>query len=571
MTASKAQQKKQLAAGTQAKQETAYSYQRFSSEIQGQGDSIRRQNESAISYAIQHNLKLDESTTIKDLGVSAYKNKNMESNLGTFIKAIEDKKIPTPCHLLLESLDRYSRRPAIESLLSLYTQLVNKDVTVHIVKSGHVIDKASLLNPISIIIPLMEFSRSHEESKTKSIRIRASWNKKQQNASINNPLTKKCPGWIDVINDKYVINKEHAKTVKLIINMGLDGYGATAIARHLNQNNIPTMTKRKRKHANRWDNGMTRHYLSDKSLIGFHQFTTLDDNTGKRVNAGDEIKLYPAIIDENTYYKLQGIIAKRSKNTRGREGKNIANLFGQMMTDYDDKSVIKIQQKGKNENVLMTSSSSISGASDSKSFQYEVFEQSLMTWLSDMRIDIVKNNNSEATDIDSIESQIEINNNKLIEINKGIEESEDINDVKSLVAISKKIESKINGLRIELADAKIKESSPNANDDIFTLKESMNLKDYDSRAKMRTSLNNLIDSIVVASRPINQIKRMLHAMINLKDGTTVYMTIRKDRGNDIFMYHSDNHTGKEYNNLKHFGTWLKNPVYDNQPGHIVWA
>lgn len=46
----------------------AYSYIRFSTPDQLEGDSQRRQLELSLNYCEKNGLKLDESTTIKDFG-----------------------------------------------------------------------------------------------------------------------------------------------------------------------------------------------------------------------------------------------------------------------------------------------------------------------------------------------------------------------------------------------------------------------------------------------------------------------------------------------------------------------
>ena len=51
---------------------TAYSYIRFSSTRQEEGDSLRRQIEAASKYAEQNNLSLDTTLNLRDLGVSAF-------------------------------------------------------------------------------------------------------------------------------------------------------------------------------------------------------------------------------------------------------------------------------------------------------------------------------------------------------------------------------------------------------------------------------------------------------------------------------------------------------------------
>ena len=88
----------------------AYRYVRFSSAEQAKGDSLRRQGDKAKAYADSHGLTLDEVLTLRDFGVLAFKGVNAEEgNLATFLKAIDDKRIPVGSYFLVESLDRLSR------------------------------------------------------------------------------------------------------------------------------------------------------------------------------------------------------------------------------------------------------------------------------------------------------------------------------------------------------------------------------------------------------------------------------------------------------------------------------
>ena len=86
----------------------AYSYIRFSTPEQIKGDSLRRQTMLSEKYALEHNLDLDITLNLKDLGVSAYDRSNITKGaLGVFLKLIQDGKIAPGSFLLIESLDRY--------------------------------------------------------------------------------------------------------------------------------------------------------------------------------------------------------------------------------------------------------------------------------------------------------------------------------------------------------------------------------------------------------------------------------------------------------------------------------
>ncbi len=66
----------------------AYSYLRFSTPEQMKGDSFRRQTELSAKYAEEHDLDLDTALTFADLGVSAFRGRNVsEGQLGAFLEA----------------------------------------------------------------------------------------------------------------------------------------------------------------------------------------------------------------------------------------------------------------------------------------------------------------------------------------------------------------------------------------------------------------------------------------------------------------------------------------------------
>jgi DNA invertase Pin-like site-specific DNA recombinase len=107
----------------------AYSYLRFSTPEQMQGDSYRRQTAMAEDYAARHGLELDRELTFQDLGVSAYRGKNAETGrLGDFLAAAEAGLVPEGSFLLVESLDRISRQAARKAL-SILGDITDQGIT----------------------------------------------------------------------------------------------------------------------------------------------------------------------------------------------------------------------------------------------------------------------------------------------------------------------------------------------------------------------------------------------------------------------------------------------------------
>ncbi|EOW9435195.1 recombinase family protein [Vibrio cholerae] len=150
-----------------------YSYVRFSTNEQAKGNSLKRQLDYAKKIAEARGLHLDESLTMRDLGLSAFTGANITKGaFGTFLRAIEAGKVPAGSILLIESLDRLSRQAVMECV-NIATQIINAGVTIITAidkkeYNKHLIDE----NPSELFTMLSIFIRANEESETKSKRVR---------------------------------------------------------------------------------------------------------------------------------------------------------------------------------------------------------------------------------------------------------------------------------------------------------------------------------------------------------------------------------------------------------------
>ena len=152
----------------------AYSYLRFSTTEQLKGDSQRRQLALARDYAARHGLDLDETLTFRDLGVSAFRGKNVsEGELGAFLEAVDTGRVPPGSTLLVENLDRLSRDKTM-SALTQFQAILNCDVNVVTLQDGRAFTKSTLNeDPTALVMSIMSMFRAHEESAVKSKRLSA--------------------------------------------------------------------------------------------------------------------------------------------------------------------------------------------------------------------------------------------------------------------------------------------------------------------------------------------------------------------------------------------------------------
>ena len=282
-------------------QTKAYSYLRFSTPEQLNGDSLRRQTDAATIYAEKHGLDLQEQT-FRDLGVSAYHGKNaLEGALGQFMEAVESGKIKPGSFLLVENLDRLSR-DRITKALNQFQNLLEKGITVVTLTDGKRYTAESLNELTDLMLFLLVAARAHEESKTKSERLSAAWkNKRERAANGGHIITGKAPAWLRVNNGKFVVIKDRAAIVQRIFALAIQGHGKGAIARMLNTGKVPVFGK-----SNGWYHSYIEKILVNEAVIGRFQPHRRGDDRKSRIPEGDKIPNYfPVILSESDFYKVK--------------------------------------------------------------------------------------------------------------------------------------------------------------------------------------------------------------------------------------------------------------------------
>ena len=129
-------------------------------------------------------MELDATLTLKDEGLSAYHQRHVtQGALGVFLRAIEDGRIASGSVLVVEGLDRLSRAEPIQAQAQL-AQIINAGITVVTASDGREYNRASLkAQPMDLVYSLLVMIRAHEESDTKSKRVKAA-------------IRRQCEGWM---------------------------------------------------------------------------------------------------------------------------------------------------------------------------------------------------------------------------------------------------------------------------------------------------------------------------------------------------------------------------------------
>ena len=288
-------------------QRRVYSYIRFSTPEQAAGHSLQRQMDYAQSYAEANGLMLDDSLTLRDEGLSAYHQKHISKGaLGTFLRAVEDGKVPEGSVLILEGLDRLSRAAPYKSQ-AILSQIISAGITVITASDNKVYDQESLSNnPMDLIYSLIVMIRAHEESHVKSKRITSAFKNqiKQWVEHGHGPILKlgSDPCWITIKDNQPVLIPEMVSVITLVISKYKSGWGLVKIARHLNQEiNHP---KKDTSSNDKWNKNSIFRWLRNRALIGEKNIKLHEENYVIK-------NYYPPVLSESDFNELQHFIKNR--------------------------------------------------------------------------------------------------------------------------------------------------------------------------------------------------------------------------------------------------------------------
>jgi DNA invertase Pin-like site-specific DNA recombinase len=288
-----------------------YSYRRFSTADQLHGDSLRRQTSLADAWAASRGLELDKELSYTDLGVSAFRGRNVDQGaLGEFLKAIEDGLVEAGSILLVESLDRLSRQTARRALRAL-EGIVDAGITVVTLDNGReytaeILDR----DPMALIEIVLKATLAHDESVAKQARLRQAWIGKREKAVKDGVvLTSKCPGWLELVGGSWRVIEDRAEVVRRIFELAAQGAGTEAIAELLNRGEVPVFGR-----GRMWHKTYILKILTNEAVVGNFMPHTVhyDDSRRKRRRdpTGDRLENYfPAVVDRPVWDTVQALKA----------------------------------------------------------------------------------------------------------------------------------------------------------------------------------------------------------------------------------------------------------------------
>lgn len=361
----------------------AYSYLRFSTPEQMDGDSLRRQPSLAAAYAIRNGLELDDQLTYEDLGISAFRSGNANvGKLGDFLEAVSVGQVPMGSYLLVESLDRISRDHAFDAQL-LLTNMINQGVTVVTLLDERVYSLEGLRkDPMGMMYSIMGFMRANEESAVKSRRLKQVWGNKRSNI-MTRPLTRIGPAWLtfDEGSGHFVPMPDRAALVERIFALTLQGAGQHRIAQTFNREGIPTWGK-----AKVWHRSYISKVLTNQAVIGTVVPHEMDYTDGlKRRRPTEAVpNYYPPVIAPETWAEVQALQMGDGRAARGRQaGAPISNILARLARcPLCGSTMTRVQKGSKSRPSLVCVIAKIGGklgeTCQYKSIRYDALENRLL-------------------------------------------------------------------------------------------------------------------------------------------------------------------------------------------------
>ncbi|WP_448125816.1 recombinase family protein [Pseudomonas veronii] len=308
-----------------------FSYLRFSDPRQANGNSMDRQLAYAMAWAMKNSMVLDESLTLKDEGLSAYHERHVKQGaLGAFLRAIDEGRIPRGSVLIVEGLDRLSRAEPLLAQAQL-AQIINGGVTVVTASDNREYNRISLkAQPMDLVYSLLVMIRAHEESDTKSKRVKAAirrqcegWMAGTYRGLIRNG---KDPQWLQLTSEGWELVPERVAAVKRALELYSQGLGAGRAANVMHEEGFKLTA---------WGISGLQIYrmIKQPALRGVKRLTV----------DGEDYELegyYPPILSDTEWAELQHLAGQRFRRRGAGEIPGIITGIGLAHCGYCGTAVV---------------------------------------------------------------------------------------------------------------------------------------------------------------------------------------------------------------------------------------
>jgi DNA invertase Pin-like site-specific DNA recombinase len=373
----------------------AYSYLRFSSPAQADGDSVRRQTALRDAWLKKHpQVHLDTSLRLEDRGVSGYKGrhrKNVRHALAQFLDLVERGRVPVGSYLIVENLDRLTREEPEESIPVVLSLIKAGVRVVQLVPAEMVYEPGMDFGRLMMM--LWELARGHGESKRKSGLLLSAWSEKKEVAKMNKtPHGSMCPAWLEIVGVKsrggsrkdfslasYRVKADAAAAVRKVFEWCAAGQGTFGIIDRLNREGIPPIGR-----SGAWHRSYLQLLLDCRAVLGEYQ--PMKGKGSARQKDGEPIAgFYPAIIDETLWDAAHKAIKDRGRRS-GRPATASKNPFSGLLYDALDGQKLHVSgARGVYKYLVSAASIQKAKGAEWRTFPLGIFVDSILEQLQELK------------------------------------------------------------------------------------------------------------------------------------------------------------------------------------------
>lgn len=488
-----------------------YSYLRFSTRAQSEGDSLRRQTSLRDAWVHKNNAKLDTSLTMSDLGVSGYTGEHRcnpdRHGLAAFIEAVRVGKVRPGSYLIVENLDRLTREDAVPAL-HLFTGILMAGIRIVQLLPSEVI-YTQKTDTFEIMRAILELSRGNSESRMKSARFTEVWAEKRKCAAESRKIvTGNLPAWIRREGGSLILIPERVEIVRRIYRWAREGLGALAIAKRLNGESVPTFyTRGKKGLGQKWSMSMVYKLLQSRAVYGCYQPCRLDSRPARKLGSvpGSKVKIrvpagemlsdyYPAIITEEEWFAAQAAAQSRRKGG-GRIGKHV-NLFSCLLVDARDGGRMSAETAYKRR-AQIHSQNARKGTIQGVYFPADVFERAILSGLAEIDPASILPD-AEGSRVDAVEGELGTVKIRLAKLKALLLEEEELEE---LVGAVRELTRRKEGLEAELVEQKARVAGAGRGQwaNVKSLVEQMDAPTWglDDRLRLRGAIRRVVKEVRV--------------------------------------------------------------------------